>query len=449
MPPILALALGTGFIVWIMRKDLAFRGRLSPGMWVPFLWLLILGSRPVTTWLGIGGGGGDAEGNPYEAAVALALFIAAFAILQRRAFAWNRLTALNVAYFLLLAYFGASILWSPYPFVAFKRWVKEVGNLLIILVVLTEKDPGESLKTVFVRCAYILFPLSVVLIKYYPRFGRGFSVAGEPMVTGVTDQKNSLGLICCLFGFALIWDLVDARRAFRGQEFWKRLLPQWSALAIGMYLLLQSQSKTSLLALLAGLAIFLAPSLGIIRRSPRTFARACTIIVPILLITAAVNTVVFAPALAAVGRDTTFTERTKIWTAVLEQPINPVLGAGYFSFWLKYRDAVQAEGVPQDNAHNGYLETYLDGGLIGCALLAIFLLTACWRLAGVLSPQSSFSRALFAYAMIALIANFAETYFLRLVDLWFVLVFAALATRALPRNPLASDQPAVLAEAET
>jgi len=436
MPPILALALGTGFIAWLMRKDMAARGRLSSAMWVPFLWLLIHGSRPVTTWVHIGGGGGgDAEGNVYEAAIALALFIAAFSILQRRAFVWNRLVYLNVAFFVILGYLALSTVWSPFPFIAFKRWSKEFGNVLIALVILTEKDSAESFKVVLVRCAYILFPMSVVLIKYYPRFGRGFSVEGFPMVTGVTDQKNSLGLICCVFGLALVWDMFDELKQGARRGFWKRLLPQEITLAIGMWLLLTSESKTSLLALLAGTAIFLSPVLGILRRHSTLLARTCVVVVPVLLIVAAVNTVVFAPALEAVGRDTTFTERTKIWHAVLDQPINPVLGMGYFSFWLEYREAVQAEGVPQDNAHNGYLEMYLDGGMVGCALLAIFLLTTCWRMAGAFSPGSSFSRVTFAIAIVALITNFAEVYFFRLDTLWFCLVFSALATRAVSATP--------------
>jgi O-antigen ligase len=447
MPPILVLTIGVGFIALLLRKDVAFRGRMSPALWVPFIWLLIQGSRPVTAWLGIGGTS-NLEGNPIEALIAFILFFAAFLILQRRRFPWGSLPYLNVAFFLLLAYLAVSILWSPFPFVAFKRWFKEFGNVLIALVVLTEKDPAESLKSVCVRCAYILFPLSVVLIKYYPRFGRAYSVGGFPMVTGVTDQKNSLGLICCLFGFALIWDLVDARKQNAGQESWTRLLPQWIALAIGMWLLQASESKTSLLAFLAGLTIFLSPYVKMVRRAPAAFAKGCLIIVPVLLILGAVNTVIFAPALEVVDRDATFTERTNIWQAVLDQPTNPVVGVGFFSFWLKYGDAVQAAGIPQTSAHDGYLEMYLDGGIIGCALLGIFLLTTCWRMAGAFSADNSFTRAMFAFAMMALMTNFSETYYFRPDVIWFAAVLGALAPRSLllPAAVPAPDQPFVLEE---
>ena len=84
------LAIGVGFIAWLLRKDTAFRGRMSAAMWIPFLWLLIRGSRPVTAWLGIGGTS-DAEGNPIEALITFILFFTAFLILQRRHFRWSRL----------------------------------------------------------------------------------------------------------------------------------------------------------------------------------------------------------------------------------------------------------------------------------------------------------------------------------------------------------------------
>jgi exopolysaccharide production protein ExoQ len=438
MPPILALFLGSVFIAWLLRKDVAFRGRMAPGLWIPFIWFLIQGSRPVTAWFGIGGS--QEGGNPVEALIAFSLMFAAFVVLQRRRFSWGRLPAMNVALSLLLAYFAISCLWAPYPFVAFKRWSKEFGSLLIILVILTDRNPVEGFKIICVRCAYILFPLSEVLIKYYPRFGREYSVSGYPMVTGVTDQKNSLGLICCVFGLALVWDLVDARKQQAGKGSWTRLLPQWIALAIGIWLLLTSESKTSLLAFLAGLAIFLSPYMKMVRRAPAAFAKACVIVVSVLLILAAAQTVVFAPVLEAVGRNATFTERTKMWDAVLAQPVNPVVGTGFFSFWLKYGGAVREAGIPQVEAHNGYLEMYLDGGIIACALLAVFLLGACWRMAGAFSPGNTFTRAMFAFAMMALITNFAETYFFRPDLIWFTTVLGALAIRAAPLQITAAQE---------
>ena len=40
-------------------------------------------------------------------------------------------------------------------------------------------------------------------------------------------------------------------------------------------------------------------------------------------------------------------------------------------------------------AHDGYLEIYLDGGMVGCLLLGLFLIFSCWRLSNLFSPANS------------------------------------------------------------
>src|SRR5262245_58266320 len=70
---------------------------------------------------------------------------------------------------------------------------------------------------------------------------------------------------------------------------------------------------------------------------------------------------------ATLGRDTTMTGRTDLWDAVLPLNPNPLLGAGYESFWLGDRlKALWTRFWWQPNqAHNGYLEVYLNLGLLG------------------------------------------------------------------------------------
>ncbi len=84
-----------------------------------------------------------------------------------------------------------------------------------------------------------------------------------------------------------------------------------------------------------------------------------------------------------------------------------------------------------NTAHSGYLEMYLDGGLIGCALLGVYLLFTSWRAANLFSNENTFARTLFAVIMMALIMNFSETCFFRLGMTWCSLVLATLATHPL------------------
>lgn len=443
MPPIVALGIGLAFVAWLLKREAALRGKMPRGLWVPFLWLLIQGSRPVTSWFGVGGT--ELGGNPIEAAIAFGLFFAAFVVLSRRGFQPSSIPLLNVALAALFAYFLLSCVWAPYSFVALKRWSKEVGALLIALVILTEDDPAGVLKMLGLRCGQILFPLSIVLYKYFPKFGRDFSMAGGEMITGVTPQKNALGTICAVFGLIIVWDIIDGKKAARAGEAAQALWPKWLTLLLGIWLLVASESKTSFVAFCAGLVILLATQAPAVRRVPSFFAKLCFIASVVGLIIAAFWTTHIAPLLEAMGRDATFTYRTNIWSVVLQQPVNSIVGSGFYSFWLGPGAGLVGAfgGVTLTSAHSGYLETYLDGGVVGCALLGLFIITTCLRLAGQFSHESSFSRMLFALAIMCAIMNFSETYYLRLGIIWFMFEVAALAPRAAlePARAQAPAQP--------
>jgi O-antigen ligase len=429
MPPIIALLFGFGFVGWLLRREAAACGKMPRHLWVPFIWLLIQGSRPVTGWFGLGGT--ELGGNPIEAGIAFSLYLSAFIILQRRGYSISVLPTLNVALTLLFAYFLVSCAWSAYPFVAFKRWTKELGTLFIVLVILTEADPATAFKMLGVRCAHVLFPISVVLYKYYPKFGRDFSMAGGEMITGVTPQKNTLGMICALFGLVLIWDLLDQRAARRNGNPVGSTKAKWISLGIGVWLLIASESKTSLLSFAVGLIVFLGTYLPVIRRSSGMFARLFVFGTIAGLVVAAFWTTQVAPLLEAMGRDASFTDRTNIWQLVLNLRTDPIIGTGFYSFWIGPGLALQEKlgGIALTSAHSGYLELYLDGGAVACALLGLFLLSTFSRLAACYAHERPFARAMLACAIMCLIMNFSESYFFRLGTVWFALELGALVSR--------------------
>ena len=97
-----------------------------------------------------------------------------------------------VAYDLFL-YCFISILWSDFPFVAFKRWIKVLGLPIMALIVLTEPDREEAVTRLMKRCAYVIVPVSILFIKYYPQWGRSFDLERGAMNTGITENKNMFG----------------------------------------------------------------------------------------------------------------------------------------------------------------------------------------------------------------------------------------------------------------
>jgi O-antigen ligase len=95
----------------------------------------------------------------------------------------------------------------------------------------------------------------------------------------------------------------------------------------------------------------------------------------------------------AVGRSGNMSDRTHIWEVLLSVPINPILGTGYQSFWLGWRPAwawARLDGDTVTSAHNGYLQIYLDLGLIGLALVIAFLIATYRKICKRLTPLTPF-----------------------------------------------------------
>jgi hypothetical protein len=185
--------------------------RVSKALWLPVIWLWIVGSRPVAMWLGVGGspsGGGlsaTLDGSPLDAAVFQALIIAGVIVLAQRG---NRVRALLKATSPVIIYYFYCLIstaLSPFPEASFKRWIKCVGDLVMVLVIVTDAHPVAGLRRVFSRVGFILFPYSVVLIKC-TNLGVIYDETG-PSYTGVTTNKNTFGLILYVVSIGVAWNL--------------------------------------------------------------------------------------------------------------------------------------------------------------------------------------------------------------------------------------------------
>src|SRR5205085_2349726 len=86
---------------------------------------------------------------------------------------------------------------------------------------------------------------------------------------------------------------------------------------------------------------------------------------------------VLAFALRSMGRSTTLSGRTNLWTDLLRIDTDPLLGTGFESFFLGDRlEYLWSKYWWHPNeAHNGFLETYLTLGVIGIGLLAWLIVT--------------------------------------------------------------------------
>lgn len=424
MPPQLALALGYAFIFWIFQKDRLYRKAPSAALLVPGLWVAISTSRPVGYWLGDEKGDGG-EGSIVNIVVQGLLILLALIILARRRFSWSLFVQLNIAAVLIYLYYLASSAWSPMPISTVKRIVKDFGCVIIALVMLTEERPFDAMRMIFVRCSYIMFPLSVVFIKYFPKIGRSASKAGESMFTGVAMQKNSLGQIVVVFTLFLLWDLLEMRKQ-EGQ-----VPPQvlktarqirYILLAMGLWLAITCDSQTSILCALLGIAIVFATRRLLRFANPRAvFYR---ILVALCLLFVAEKTFHISETIVTMmGRNMTFTGRTEIWDNVKAQKTNPLIGCGYYTFWETRlaQNVFQEINAEINTAHNGYLEAYLDGGWIALILLSLLLLQTGWRAMNRMLTGTWFGAFSLAFWAINVVYNNSESSFFRLESLWLIL----------------------------
>ncbi|MGB0001604.1 MAG: O-antigen ligase family protein, partial [Candidatus Acidiferrales bacterium] len=350
--------------------------RTSKALWLPVIYLWIIGSRPVSDWLGVAPAVGtdvQLDGSPVDRALFAALLIAAICVLfqrGRRTLSFLNANGPILIYFLFCL---LSILWSDFPVVAFKRWTKAIGDVLMILIVVTDEQPVAALRRLFSRTGFILIPLSLLFIKYYPNLGRGYDRwSGQQIFTGLTTNKNMLGVITFVLLLGAVWRVIallksdEMPRHRRGP-----LLAQGTLLVLGIYLLIITNSSTSSVCFIIGTGLLLMTNLRFVRRHVATVH----VLVLALVLTASSFMLLGGTASGAnaLGRDATLTGRTNIWAAVIPMAPNPLIGAGFESFWLSPRvyDTLARlfPGLPLNEAHNGYIEVYLELGWVGLGLI--------------------------------------------------------------------------------
>ncbi len=414
------------FIFWLFRKDVKWRKAGSSALWIPGLWIAIQGSRPVSYWIGGGGGGGDVEGNPINTVVYAILIVSAFVALSKRGFNWGVMIQRNKALFLIYFFLALSACWSELPFISLKRLIKDFGTIPVALIILTELDPVTAFRSIFVRVSYLLFPLSIVFIKYFPSIGRQSAHSGENMFTGVTTQKNSLGEMVFVLSLVILWDFLVLRKSEKSKERTFQMRVRIGLLAMGIWLLNTCDSQTSVVCLVVGVLLFwICGVLQKLKIGKPILVGGLTVAI---CLAAADKTFNLSAKLSeAVGRNPTLTGRTDIWRIVKEQNTDPLLGEGFYIFWDTAKGKNVVDALARINStHNGYLETYVDAGLVGDTLLALLLLVIGARVVGRLFNEAPLGRIGVTFWATALLYNLSETSFFRLDLLWFTLLLVTI-----------------------
>ncbi len=313
MPSSLALLLWFVCVVLLLRFDPARDLRTSLVLWVPLVWMFIVATRLPSQWLG----GGQIEtvsqaleeGNSLDRAVFVSLY-------------------------------------------------------LVILLVVSDPHPIEALRTLLRRLCFLFVPLSILLVKYFPYIGKQYEFwSGNSMFVGAATSKNMLGVACLVSGIYLFWDTLSRWPKRREGRAKPAILVNLVLFAMTLYLLNLSNSATSKVCLALGCLVVAASNLRLIKRHPGILK----VSIPIVLCTYMILQFGFGingEIAGMVGRNANLTGRTDLWKLLLSMHTNAALGTGYESFWLGPRLAFVWQSFTSgiNEAHNGYLEVYINLG---------------------------------------------------------------------------------------
>lgn len=342
-------------------------------------------------------------------------FGAAFRLLR------DPVVVLVVAY---LAFAAVSLLWSYAPAISFRRLVLQVIVVLSVILpsaLATDRDRMlERILAVIVMAVVLNF---VVVLATPP---------GPLGHEGIYDHKNTLGsmmmfAIClCLYGAA-------TRRGTLRIVF-------LACVVMAFVALVESRSKTSLgLAVMMPALTFMAIAIA---RPVRMNVAAFVLFAAVFAIAAwfyisALTGYTFADMSMLLFGDTTFTGRTIIWEFVLDViSRSPLVGQGYAAFWGVGAGSIVDTEAPAlvarlQQAHNGFLDVFVETGLIGLIILLALIVATLLSAAKSLERQPALCWLAITLVLIVVSHNMLESSLFRSYSLaWLLFLFAAFLPRA-------------------
>jgi O-antigen ligase len=326
-------------------------------------------------------------------AIVLILFALAVVELIRMRVDLRRIPYLLLA-FLVLA--TASIAWSAYPGASALGVAGMLVTVTFGLYLATAID-----LTTFVRCLgtamrwilglsllFELFVAAVIRDRVLPfwvdwsgldkipaafYWSRNLLFEGG-RIQGIVGNANLLAF-AALLGVIVFSVQIAARSASR---IWTTL---WLVIALGTLALTRSSTVLVAGAVVAVVALYL----WLVRRTPAE-RRVPWYIGGALVAAAGIALVVVfrAPLLALLGKSPDLTNRLDIWDTVIglanQRPVAGWGWTGYWAPWVQpYQDLVVIKGVHYYQAHNAWIDIYLQLGIIGLIVFGALVLSVVVR----------------------------------------------------------------------
>lgn len=325
-----------------------------------------------------------------------------------------------------------SVTWSIAGTISVRRAIALALSMALAYVISVRFTPRQLLRLTVV----VLVPGlvgSLVLLAVAP----SRAIMPDGTIAGLFGHKNLLGwhAAVALVAGTLLTVGGDLRRPVG-----------LAIMAIATLCLAASGSATALLSVF--LAALLASAYAVARRLDQPSRYFLFLVLALLAVAACViGSTYVAPALEAMGKDTSLTGRAPMWRlADLAIAERPVLGYGYQAFWSDgsgYGWRIRSEiNWDTPNTHNGYREILLAFGVVGLVPFLILMAQTLLRGARLdrMDPRGGWLW-LNVFVGMMLVMNWTESIFYMPYSFLFILFVTSVLMIALGgRSPDARRQ---------
>ncbi len=328
-------------------------------------------------------------------------------------------------YFLYALYAGITASWSGHPNSVFLRVGHMIGlGFVAICAGLWAQQRREAI--FYLTAIFMLFVLvlSVLFVLLFPGHGVVTAGPGEPVSSGarwlgVTGHPNLLGAAA----MAGIWAAVAIQ--YLGNGLATRAL-SWSTIVFGVVALIGSDSRTSLIATIFILFIFLlfqgrrAVTFGAFIQRLLSFFGIAAATIRLMYVVSPEFVISHLTPGTRIGAGSVLSDRNIIWQYGVEALYDYPMGWS-FDLLQTYWD-VHGREVLFPHFHNGFLDVAVKGGVVGESILLIILFRMMLSLKRLYKLDYKLFVIYFAFFSGNILYNFVETGFDRESVLWPILV---------------------------
>lgn len=301
--------------------------------------------------------------------IALALLIIVF---KTKGVAW----CIKYTYpaLIVFVFYAISISWSEYKTDSTRAVISFSMQYLIACALCVNVCVDKALDRFISICSGLIV-FTLVFSLAFPGFvfdSGGFGGVYSGAFRGILAGKNVFGVLLSSLFIAVVTSLyVEGKIVLTVKKL--------SLIAICVSFAAISQSMTTILTMM--FCVFGLLFIVTISRLKTSIDRLIVVLFSLISISLFMCCVIFlldGETIGSFGRELTLTGRTTIWEYVIHESQRPILGYGFAGFWQPY---VGTEGLLErtglwaiGQAHNGFLEAYLFGGVTGLILVLLFWL---------------------------------------------------------------------------